>query len=216
MRRARKKFREVVRSAGEIFPDGVALELVRDSDGSVKFLIWDGHSARTADNFTRGHVTYITPHVQQSIRDSLALPTGITEFGSARQLFSEVAELISWACGGNKFVAEALGFLAFATWLSENAPVAPFLWVVAPVSCAATALKQVLQLLCRHTLVVNSLSAKFPNSLPMELRPTLIAEVDTPSGGLLNVLRASQTHGIYPTRAGGAVDPFCAKLVFAR
>jgi hypothetical protein len=212
----KKKTAEAVPSAGESFPNGSAIELIRDSDGSVKFLIWDGHSAKTADIFTRGNVTHTTPRIHRLIRDSVVLPTGVAKFESTRQLFAEVTEQILRACGGNRSVAEVLSFFAFASWVTESVPVAPFLWVVAPVTFNADALKQVLRLLCRHTLAVNSLSSKFPTSLPMELRPTLIAEVDTPSSGLLNALRASQTRGIYPTRGGGAVDPYCAKVIFAR
>jgi hypothetical protein len=216
MQRAKEKNREIVPSAGGVFPNGIATELIRGSDGSLKFLIWDGHSAKVAGDFAHGYVTHTPPHIHHSIRDAVVLPTGTAAFGSTRQLFTDVAELISRACSGNQFVAVALSFFVFACWLSENAAVAPFLWVVVPVTCATAALKQVLLLLCRHALIVNSLSSKFPGSLPMELRPTLIAEVDSPSSGLLNNLRASQTHGIYPTRNGGAVDPFCSKVVFAR
>jgi hypothetical protein len=109
-----------------------------------------------------------------------------------------------------------LSFLVFASWLSEHAPVPSFLWVVVPATFNTAALKQILWLLCRHAVVVNLLSASWLTSLPMGLQPTLIAEVDSPSRRLLNTMRASQAHGIYPTRAGQVVDPFCTKVIFAR
>jgi hypothetical protein len=211
-----KVIAKLVPSAGRIFPDGVAMELIRKSSGTSGFLIWDGHTPKIVDQFTHGEVVYATPQIHPSVCDSLALPSGLTEFGSTRQLFSEIAALISRASGGSKSVLVPLSFLVFACWFPEHAPIPPFVWVVVPATCTTAALKQVLRLLCRHAVVVNLLSASWPSSLPMGLQPTLIAEVDRPSRRLLNTLRASQTHGVYPTRAGQVVDPFAAKVIFAR
>jgi len=73
-----------------------------------------------------------------------------------------------------------------------------------------------LRLLCRRALVMNLISTNWLSSLPQDLQPTLIAEVDRPARRLLSTLRASQTHGLSPAGAGQVFDPFCAKVIFAR
>jgi hypothetical protein len=216
MRTTDKEPTKFVPSAGKIFADGVAIELIRDSGGALRLLSWDGRTAKTADQVTHGGVTYTTPQIHPSACDSLLLPSGLAKFGSTRQLVNEIAELISRASAGSQSVVVPLSFFVLASWLSDNSPVPPFLWIVVPTSCTTATLKQLLRLLCRHAIVVNFLSASWPNSLPMGLQPTLIGEIDSPSRRLLNTLRASQTHGVYPARAGMAVDPFCAKLIFSR
>jgi hypothetical protein len=136
------------------------------------------------------------------------------EFGSTRQLFDETANQFSLAGAGS--IAVPLNFLVFASWLPEFAPVAPFLWIVVPAPFSTAALKQTLRLLCRHALVMNVVSNSWPTSLPMVLQPTLIAEVDRPSRRLCETLRASQSHGFYPTRTAEVVDPFCTKVILSR
>ncbi|HLW97162.1 MAG TPA: hypothetical protein VKR82_00840 [Candidatus Acidoferrales bacterium] len=205
-----------VPSAGKIFADGVAMELIRNSSGTLGFLTWDGHAPKIVDQFTHRKLTYVTPQIHSSVCDSLVLPTGMAEFGSTRQLFNQISKSISRASGGKQSIVVPLSFFIFSTWLVEYGPVPSFLWIVVPPTFNTVALKQILRLLCRHAVVVNLLSASWPTSLPMGLQPTLIAEVDSPSRRLLNTLCASQQHGSHPTRAGQVVDPFCAKAIFAR
>lgn len=57
-----------------------------------------------------------------------------------------------FSLAGAGSIAVPLSFLVFASWLSECAPVAPFLWVVVPVAFSTAALKQMLHLLCRHVV----------------------------------------------------------------
>jgi hypothetical protein len=192
------------------------MELIRDSQGNLKFLTWDGNRSNIVDEFTHENVTYSTSHIDASVGDFLALPSGLAPFGTVRELFNRVASLIRSAVGGDHSSSVALSFLVFATWFPESAPVAPFLWIVVPSAYSTAALKQVLRLTCRHALVVNALPENWPASVPLTLQPTLIAEVDSPSPRLLNVLRASQTHGIQFVRGGRAVDLYCPKVIFAR
>lgn len=207
---------EIIPTAGEIFPDGAAVELIRDSDGSLKFLACDGSAANIVDQYTRGETVYEPLQVHRSIRDALVLPADRAEFGCTRQLFNEIEALILRASGGSEGVAKPLTFLVFASWLVESALVAPFIWVVSASNSSSVALEQMLRLLCRHVLVVKPLGANWPSALPMAIRPTLISTIDKPTQHVVDLLRASQTHGLYWTRAGAAVDPFCAKVIFSR
>lgn len=203
-------------SAGDIFSDGTAIEPVRDPTGALKLLAWDGKNHEITEQYTRENVAYGVPYIQPSISSSFALPSGLANFGTARELFNDVTALISSAMGGIQSTAVALSFVTFATWLSEKAAVAPFIWVVAPPTQSTSALKQVLGLLCRHALLVNALSNNWPSSLPWDLKPTLIAAVNgRPSARLLSALRESQNHGLSFARPGKPVDPFCAKVIFA-
>jgi hypothetical protein len=203
----------ITSTAGINLPDGPVLELIRD-DAGLKLLVADDNPPRVVDRFPHGDRTYVPPQIHDSIGDGLVLPTGLGQFGSTRQLFDEVAGLLARAGCGEALVP--LTFSVFASWFAQNASVAPFLWLVAPQGSSTSALKQMLGLLCRHPFVINALLGDWPSRLPMALQPTLIADIERPSARLLDVLRASQSHGMYPTRPGQVVDPFCAKLIFSR
>jgi hypothetical protein len=216
MRTEEKDPVDLVSTYGRLFSNRSAIELVRDRSGNLKLLTWDGKNANVVDQFKDGDTTFTTPQLHPSVTAHLALPSGVADFGSARKLVGEISRLISWACGGNENVSIPLSFFVIASWLAEFAPVAPFLLIIVPPTCSAAAPKQVLQLLCRHAFVVNSLATSWPGSIPMALRPTLIAEVDSPSRSMLSLLRASQTHGVSTSRSGHLVDLFCAKAIFSR
>lgn len=208
-----ERIRMLAASAGRIFADGSFIELTRDLGGTLKFLTLDGGTVKIVDQFAHGDATYTTPRVHDSIRDSLILPSDLKEFGSTRQLINKIANSFSHAGAGS--IAVPLSFLVCASWLLDYLPTAPYLWVVVPATFTTAALKETLRLLCRHAFVVNPIS-NWPTSLPMVLQPTLIAEVNRPSRRLLESLRASQNHCVSPTRTGGVVDQFCAKVIFSR
>jgi hypothetical protein len=49
----------------------------------------------------------------------------------------------------------------------------------------------------------------------MELQPTLLMDLFQPTRRVLNLLRATTRHGAFFCTRGKAVDPYCAKIVFA-
>jgi hypothetical protein len=211
----RREDQSVVHTSDKVFPDGSILELVRIPDGELNLLIWNGKSAKTAGQFVRQGETFAPLRVDPTILRWLQLPSNITEYGSTRKLFTEISGLISRTQVGDGLV-KALSFCVFATWMADFLPVAPFLWIVAPPMTAVGPLLQVLHVLSRRSLVVSDISAARFRLLPVDLRPTLIMEVNVQSRQVLNLLRASKRHSVLIAADGKAVDAFGARIVFAR
>jgi len=205
----------VVRTGGKVFPEGSILDLIRNPSGELDLLFWDGKSAKTAGQFVRQGETFAPLHVDPTILRWLQLPSNTREYGSTRKLFTEISDLISRTQVGDG-LAKALSFCVFASWMTDFLPVPPALWIVAPPLTEVGPLLQVLHLLYRRSLVVSDISAARFRFLPVDLRPTLLMEVDVYSRQVLNFLRASKRHHALIAADGKAVDAFGARVVFAR
>jgi hypothetical protein len=205
----------VVRISCRVFSDGSALELIQGPNCELKFLHWDGGSAKTAEQFVRGDETFVPLRVDPAVLRAMRLPGNIARYGSTRKLFSEISGLISWATQAGDGVVLPLTFFVFATWLADCLPVAPFVWIVTPPTTTAAPLGRLLGLLCRRAFVISDIATgRFPSFL-MDLQPTLLTEIFHPSRRTLNMLRASTRHGAFVAAGGKAMDAFCAKIVFA-
>jgi len=137
------------------------------------------------------------------------------KYGSTRDLFTEVSGRVSRVTRlGDRDVAQ-ITFFTFATWLAECLPLSPFLWIVAPPTASTGPLLQALGLLCRRVLFVTDLTLAGLRSLPMQLKPTVMTEVATPTRSLIRVLRASSRQGAHLVAGGRVLDLFCAKIIFA-
>src|SRR6185437_9263213 len=112
-------------------------------------------------------------------------------YGSTRQLFTEVSELISRVTRLPENIVATFAFFVMATWLIESLTLAPFIWATVPPTASCVALSQILCLLCRRALSVAELTTSVVRSLPIQLRPTILANVSKETPDLVRVLRAS-------------------------
>jgi hypothetical protein len=205
----------MVHTGSKVFSDGAVLELIQDPKCDLNLLSWDGKSAKMAGQFVRGDETFVPLRVDPAILRSMRLPSHVAKYGTTRKLFTEISGLIAQATQAGDDVVLPLTFFVFATWLTDILPVAPFLWIVTPPTTTAALLRQLLVLLCRRAIFVSDISSVRFHSLPMDLQPTLLAEVFQPTRRALNLLRTSTRHGVFVAAGGKATDAFCAKTVFA-
>ena len=112
----------MVRISCRVFSDGSALELIQGPNCELKFLHWDGGSAKTAEQFVRGDETFVPLRVDPAVLRAMRLPGNIARYGSTRKLFSEISGLISWATQAGDGVVLPLTFFVFATWLADCLP----------------------------------------------------------------------------------------------
>lgn len=197
-------------TAGEVFPDGL-LELVRAPGGELSLLHWDGQAATTAAQFTRHGKTFAPVQIDQSV----LLPRGVVDHDSTRKLFVEILDFVSRTIPGALDVAKLVTYFVFATWLADALPMAPTLWIVCPPTAVPGPLFQVLQLICRRSLVLNDVSALEFYSAADRLTPTVLREVVHPTRAFLNQLRASARRDACTVSGGRFLHPYCAKIIFA-
>ena len=204
----------VVRTGGEIFSDGSQLELVRMSNGELSLLPWNGKSAKPVKQFVRNGQTLVPLPIDPTVLRFLHLPSGTADYGCTRELFGELAGLISQSTQEVDDFVQLLTFFVFATWMIDFLPSAPSLWIVCPPTATAAPLAQLLPLLCRRALAVNDILSR--GLVPLtELRPVIMTDVFRPTRGILNALRVSSRHGASMAPHGQLIDPRCARVVFA-
>ena len=204
-----------IRTADQLFPDGDALELIRDSDGRLALLHCHGRKAVVASRVEiRGQV-FEPAHIEASILRSMPLPKGCTPYRSTSELFNGIAALIPQVTPVAESVATAITFIVFASWFVDLLPVAPILWIVVPPTASGDPLAQLLRLLCRRALSVGDFTAAGLRALPMDLKPTILTEVSKVTPQFLKVLRVSSRRNICLPSREKIIDPFCAKIIFS-
>jgi len=205
----------VVPTCGEVFTKDLILEIVRSEarNAGPRLLTWNGKHATLVEQFTVNGVTYVPLDLGAAIGRALLLPARATEYGSTRQLFNEIATLVSRASRLPNSAVILVASWVFATWFADRLPVAPVLWITSSPTGSAGPLLQLLTLLCRRALLVTEPTVATLRSLPMQLRPTIVTEVSTITPAFLKALRASNRRGTLSVVGNKAVDLYCPKIV---
>ncbi len=199
----------------EVFADGSAVELLRDSGtGASALLVWDGKQATVAKEFTCGGHTYVPCPIPGDMGEAIALPTGHAPHGSAQSLFSEISEAFQRYTSLAEESAFLVTFFVLASWFTDLLPTAPCLLICGPAESEARALLRVLRCVCRRALSLAELTPSSFATLPFSWRPTLLMIQQEISPSLEGLLLASNSRGIHLLRNGKLVDPFCAKAVY--
>lgn len=207
--------REIPTTAEE-FEDGTLLELVKDrSTLQPSLVVWNGSEARLMPRFDHAGLTYTPQPLDQSVIQALRLPPRAAEYGTIGKLFAELEELFFSVMRLPQDTVQRLVFYVIATWLTDQLPQAPFLWISAPPTAATDSIRQLLSLICRRVLSVPGLTLGMLRSLPMLLRPTIVTEARTVTPPLLKALAASSRRDAYIPSGNKLLDVFCAKVVFA-
>ena len=202
-------------TAGEVLPNGVLLDLVRDPiTNEVGVLGWTGSDGKIGPTVKFGNKTYIPANVDPSVLAALQLPWDFSSPAPpTRELFDDVCRQLAQFTAIPEHSLRQVAYFIFATWLADRIPVAPFLWVDAASAADSSELMQVLGLFCRRSLLLSSDSVTGLWTLPMYLRPTLLldgAELTVP---LQRFLHASSSKGIRSVKGGQALDLYCAKAI---
>ena len=205
----------VVLTGSKIFSDGSVLDLVRIPNGEINFVISDGKSAKTVPQFVRNGECHVPLRIDPTILHSMQLPSKTGEYGSTRELFNNISELIAQVTQARKDVTDLLTFFVFGTWVGDSLSSAPFLWIVSPPTTSAGPVEQILTLLCRRALVVGEGSLARFHSLAVDLQPTLVTQVFEPTRQLLNTLRITARRGELTAVGGKFVEASSAIVAFA-
>jgi hypothetical protein len=207
---------DITRTAGEIFPDGTAIELVR-SPGSAEGLglahLRDGvceykHEIRHPN----GRI-YAPIDADPSLARAIRFPSRIGPPESAGKLFGDVHDLLRGHLAQLESCTTAMVFAIFASWMSPILPMAPILYIFAPAGSPRNLTLQLLQLLCRRPLCLAGVGRAAMLRLPMEVKPTLLlAEPDLQPVAKAILLSAAH-RGSYLSGRDGIRDLFGPKII---
>ena len=208
----------LIPTAGEIFPDGVALELIRDQSDPkhLRVLAWQGKILEEGLRLSHHGRLYEALHVEPSVASAMCVPSSVAPPETTRTLFDALQGLLTSSLAQSEPTITLLTAGAFATWFPEVLPMAPLVYVVAPTESLKIALLQILRLVCRRTLPLVGINRGTFRSLPMELQPTLLLDEPDLCPAMLKLLQSSCYRGAFIPSGRGLVNPFGPKIIFSR
>lgn len=204
----------LVRTAGCLFDDGVAIEMIRDS-ASAKFLLLgtEHDKSHIGDQLRYKGRVFGPLVVDDCISQILTLPTGSSCYESTPKLFEALCNVLSDA-GFPEYTSVKASVAILASWFPENLPTAPTLSIAGP-ETEANLLLDLLGCLVRHPLPIIGINAACLTSLPVGLQPTLLINCECASPSLLKLLRASDRRSAHVVRTNGRLaSVYGAKVVY--
>jgi hypothetical protein len=203
------------------FSDGTLMDLVRDSSGNLTFLLFQNGAFTLHSKVQDGNLTLVPPQIHRSLTDAVCFPMAIGENHTARELLGQIDDVLCTYTDFNSSDRKLLGYFALYSWLSDLVPVAPYLWVVGPISSGKTTLLRLLSTICRRSVIVGDISEAALYALSTAVQPTLLIDEfepgsDSKGRNLQRLLRSGSTMGQKVLRASRASDLFGPKVIASR
>jgi len=214
---ATNKKTATIGTAGEVFTDGTVIELIRDRDSTeqLKLLVWNGADVRVGNRVEYNDHVYVPPALDPTIVRALRLPSQSAPYGTTRGLFNELRKQFrQYTALSENFVSLVCSF-AICTWFADCLQAAPCLLLVGPSVNEAGKVLQLLDRVCRHSLLLGELTAAGFCSLPMRLCPTVLINQQALGVPILRLLRTSNARNLYVVRNGHALNLFCSKAILS-
>jgi len=162
-------------TSGKIFPDHAVLELVRPSaDNEPSLLYWrDGQEPVVGAQVERDGAVYQPIAADGSVWSAMALPGGLVDRGSSADLFGEIGASIEKFVGFSSGEAALLTAWIVTTWFADTLLNPPILLLHGSEMSAAVKVLRLLGCLCRHALILATISLVTLRSL-IALQPTFL------------------------------------------
>lgn len=202
-------------TAGEVFADGTAIELLRDPAGSEKLTLVRFRDGILDIKPTMPYANrvFAPMPVDASVAAAVRFPTRVGPPESAKLLFDELFALLGTHLGQLDSCITAMVFAVLASWISPVLPMAPILSIFTPAGSPKNLALQLLRLLCRRALCLAGVRRSDLFRLPIELRPTLVLDEPELRPTMHNILRASAHRGAYLPIGGGVRELYGPKII---
>jgi len=196
------------KTGGEIFANGVMLDLIRDAaDDEIKLIRSDGPNVSISARFDVNGRVLVPPTLDGDVMNAINLPSNATDYVSTAALFDDLRGLFQEHPGLSQESVSKAAFSSLATWFPEFAP--PLLLVSAPDASGSRLLLEQLRCACRRSMIIGDITRSGIWSLPLWLHPTIIIARSNPTKDLLRVLRAMRQPGMRVPQKGQLLDVFC-------
>jgi hypothetical protein len=208
----------VILTAGEAFPDGTVIELLRDQACPPKLSLVryrDGF-LETKSEISHANRAYAPISVDPSVATAIRFPSRVASRETTRNLFTDAHGFLSSHLGQLDVCITALVFVIFATWLTPVLPTAPVLSIFVPPGAPKNRVLQILNMMCRRPLRLIALKRNDIPRVPMYLQPTLLLDEPDSSPAMHAILNASTERGMYISQPQGMVEVFGPKIILSR
>lgn len=202
---------KLIATTGEIFHDGTMIEPVREDSGAegLKLLFWNGEKATISRQILYDGRIYEAAAIHSTVLRALTLPTKSTSYGSARQLLTDIARLLTEYTNFPEYAVTAVTRFGLASWF-PGTQTAPRLSVLGAETLGGTQLFKLLHCICRHPLMLTEVSFGGLCSLPMEWGLTLLIRQERFNTQLWQLLNAVRNRNEYIPRGGRLLDLYSA------
>jgi hypothetical protein len=189
-------------SYGEILENGQAIELVASPSGDrLQLLYWGGKKFEIGFQVRCGDITYVAPFLDLSLLQAVRFPSGAAEYGSAEELFTNIASLLQQWMGLDEAPAAGVALWIRSSWLPELYSSPPVLCITGSERLAVL-LFRLLRALCRHPLLLAELNSR----LPFILGLTLLVNDPGLSAKRQAAWRTSNCRGFFVPGKGGKLQ----------
>jgi hypothetical protein len=204
-----------VPTGGEIFDDGIVIELVEDlsQPGGLALLKWDGRRAITSPRIVRGGNAYVPLQLDPSLRGSLRLPPNCSDFVSTASLFEELVGVAAKFTDLAEPFREQLISFVLASWLADCLPGPINLSLWSPTIADGARVLLFLDCLCRLPLLLTGVNASDLRALPDRLPATLLILRPASGRRTSEFLSASGWREFRMARSGRLVEILGAKAL---
>jgi hypothetical protein len=212
-------------TTGEYFPDGAAVEPVRDESGGIALLCCDGERTSIAPQVEVHGRVYQPAALDQTFARALRIPRGIAPFGTAKQFVQEISVVLTqYTALADNLVTGVTRFV-LATWFIPSLQMAPWLSIRGRNTGLVNSLIRLLRCFCRRALLLSDVRAGSIGSLPLHwgltimlAEPRLVPEIErlllaarqpdgyiVRGGRLMHAYGPIVTHGDYESGFGGGM-----------
>jgi len=207
-----------VQTAGALLPDGVLLELLRDSSRpeGVQVLNWKGRVLKIGPRIEHAGIGYAPVSLDAIGLSAMALPSSVAHEESPRELFTAVERLLSNTLGQPEASVNLMTLCVLASWIPEALPIAPLLWIVTSPTSPKHATLQLLGALCRRPLVLTGVRRGDLCSLPWHLHPTLVLDEPDTRPQLQQLLQSSSRREANIQDGKRTVNLYGSKIILSR
>lgn len=202
-------------TAGEIFPDGAAIELLRSPDSKEQWSLVLCHKGTLDIKSEMPYVNrvYAPMPVDPSVATAVRFPTRVAPPEPTRKLFTAVHSLLASHLAQLDPCITAIVFAIFASWLSPVLPMSPILSIFAPRGSPKKLVLRLLNMLCRHPLCLVGLRRSDLPRVPILLQPTLLLDEPESSPAMEAILNASSQRETHIPCGRGVLELFGPKII---
>ncbi len=205
---------KIVRTAGEIFADGSAIELVSARDGQgLELLHWESERAIIAPQIDVNGRSYRPLELTESLQSAIRFPSSWASYGSSAELLKKIGIPFERHIGFLPEQVTLITAFVISTWFPECWLRAPDLIITGTDMDLAINFLRLLSCVSRHPLILAGVGRNTPLSLPMNLHLTLLINQPDISPRVLEFFRTSNYRDVFVPAPGGHVSPIAGPKV---
>ena len=198
--------------------DGVLIETIEDPNDAAKslFAVYRNKIVQSAARIEHGDRVLVPFSREQGISKHVRFPRGTQPCGSAVDILRGIASLILACVDIDVNDVTLIAAFVMSTWFIERLSVAPYLALVGLPRSGKTTLLQVLNLLCRRSLLTADITSAAFYEVYEKLNPTLLVDETLTTGNkreLFHLLKTGTTRGSVTLRRGRSLKAFGPKVI---